>query len=145
MAYATRLFSAIFAALFVVHVVTGYIRGTDPFASYAGRWPELLAAYAGVCAVAGMLLFALLRFWSATVSSDGLHGRSYWGRRRTITWSDAVRVYDLPVEGIPAMRVESASGRDVFFAYLAEQVPMLRTALLETAGAEHPVTLHLAR
>jgi hypothetical protein len=59
----------------------------------------------------------ILRALAWSIEPFGLVGRSYWGRRTRIAWTDVSRVALLPGD-IPGLVVMSASSKNEIVAYL---------------------------
>lgn len=100
----------------------------------------LAIALAGALALAS-LLYLLLRVGAWTICAKGLAGRSYWGRKTTLAWSDISDIVRIDQQGIPYLKIGARTPRrEIWACALGANLAAIHAELCRHAGADHELT-----
>jgi hypothetical protein len=137
--FAFRTIGIVFGALGVIAFLAAMASGKPlPTTRVLG---SLLIVVVGTSLVLAFAIYASCRFSAWRVERDGVVGRSLWGRRTRIAWTEVRSVKFFSVEGIPALLIEASSGGREIVAYtLGVDVAAVHAALDRHAGPTHTLT-----
>lgn len=79
----------------------------------------------------------------AAVSSDGIYGHSFWGRRRFIRWQDISSVHTFRLVSFRWLRVYNTDGRVTWLALFQSRGTEFRQEIRRLAPPSSPVLNHL--
>lgn len=141
LAYAFKTFGVIYIALFLVSVILNVIKHRPLIASFGDAVPTVVVIFLAIPVALAAVVYLGARVWAWSFDQNGLTGRSYWGRRVAIRWSDVASVRNTSVEGIPALLIGSSSDKKELFAYtLGVSIADVYIRLYQYAGPEHVLT-----
>ena len=139
--YAFKTFGVIYAVLFVISIATNAYRHRPLTPFLEADALTFLMAFLAIPAVLAAVVYFGARVWAWSFDAYGLKGRTYWGRRVTMRWTDVSRVANTSVEGIPALLISSSDGKREIFAYtLGVDIPGVYQQLVRYAGPNHVLT-----
>jgi len=139
--FSGTLFGIIFGVMFLIIYAKRLYNGTPIFTNLVDEFYMLLLLFVGFPLAAALILFAIFRIWLCSIDTSGISGRSYWGRRNFIPWSDIGNIGHISVEGIPAVLISSASSKKEVCAYiLGADLSAFHAKLIHLAGSENPLT-----
>jgi hypothetical protein len=122
----------------------GWLSSTASTITTGGAGMHLVKlAGAGACGMAvvlGLLLFFVCWLWAATVDSQTISGRTYWGRRVTMRWEAMTAVQMNRVSGLPAVTVKAQTGRTIWVYVSGLDLTVVHTRLCRVLGPEHAFT-----
>jgi hypothetical protein len=125
--------------LLLLGIAIRALRG-EPFIGFMLIF-QLALLFAGLAALLGGLMYLILRVCAWSVEPSGISGRTYWGRRSCIAWTEVDKVVSVSIEGIPALVVTSANSKREVYAYtLGANVSEIHEHLSRHAGPDHVLT-----
>ena len=139
--YAAKTFGVIFISIFGLFVAKQVFRHEPLHLSFRPDFwvvPILLAALPIALA---LVVYVGARVWAWSFDQYGVRGRTYFGKRISIPWSDVNDVKGTSVQGIPALLISSHTTKSELFAYtLGVDLQQIHTHLSRRAGPEHLLT-----
>ena len=101
----------------------------------------LFSVFVAISIALAIVVYLGAFVWAWSFDKYEIKGRSYWGRRVSMRWSDVVSVANTSIEGIPALLIGSKSSNRAIFAYtLGIDLKLVYSKLLRNAGPDHLLT-----
>lgn len=138
--YVLKLFGIIYVSLLVFVMVANGIKGRPLLGSAGDDLALVVGVFVALPILATLAIYGAARLWAWSIDAAGIRGRSYWGRRVAIGWTDVDEVDRTSVEGIPALVIHSARGGDVFAYLLGVDAARVQARLRKLAGPAHALT-----
>ncbi len=120
--------------LFCVVLILDGLR-FDPFA--------LIIASVFVLVISPLMALLMSHYYSASFSSEGIYGHSFWGLRRFVYWRDVVDVRRFRLLNLPWLRVYTTDSRVTWVALFQADKTEFRREIERLAPTGHPVLNHL--
>ena len=139
--HAFKTFGVIYALLLAISIAINAYRHQPLIPFLDADAPTLLVVLLVIPAVLAAAVYLSARVWAWSFDANGLRGRTYWGRRVTMRWTEVDRVANTSVQGIPALLVIGADDKREILAYtLGVDIPGIHRQLVRHAGPDHVLT-----
>lgn len=139
--FSVKTFGPVFLLLLAFSLVVDLVESRQFMGALLHNPLESLGVFGGLPLAAAFVFYIILRACAWTIEPDGLRGRSYWGRRELIAWSDVDKVVYVAAEGLPVLQVTSASSKKKIFAYVLDiNSAEIHAQLRRHAGPDHVLT-----
>lgn len=91
--------------------------------------------------VLALSLYVLFRIGGWMILPEGIEGRSYWGRKTALAWSEIDDIVRFDQQGIPVLKISSrTSKREICACTLAVNLTSIHSQLCRHAGMDHELT-----
>lgn len=139
LAFSVQTLGTILGLILLLDMVLSFLKG-EPFSGFSDMFQTALV-FVVLAGLAGLILYLILRVWAWSIEPSGITGRTYWGRRSRIAWSDVDKVAFVALGGIPALVVTSTTSKREVLAYtLGANMPEIHAHLFRHAGPDHVLT-----
>lgn len=135
------MFGVVYVSLIVIYGIIEALKDHN-FSFPSGLGLLLLfSVFAAVSIALAIVVYLGAIVWAWSFDKYEIKGRSYWGRRISMRWSDVTSVANTSIEGVPALLIGSKSSNRAIFAYtLGIDLKLVYSQLLRNAGPDHLLT-----
>lgn len=105
---------------------------------YAFQHPDkIIKVSLGLTVVMAVLFYIIFLWFASRVDVNGVHGRTYWGFKHYIPWSELAHINEMRFKGIPVLVLASRNGKEIWLYRLGLRRKAVHDALVRLLGHDH--------